>query len=88
MQRVLHFIASFLLCVDNKQVTGIVLSKHSLPLQAHMLGLLSSPSQPLPEVGRHDQHSDLRSKFFKQRQLLVMNVANKDQLTSYFEVGS
>ena len=53
-----------------------------------MLGLLSSPSQPLPSVGKgHDHPSDLRSKLSKQQQLLVMNVANRDELTSYFDVG-
>lgn len=52
-----------------------------------MLGLLSSPSQPLPSVSEgHDLHPDLRPKLSKHRQLLVINVTNRDQLTSYFDV--
>lgn len=55
--------------------------------QAHMLGLLSSPSQSLPSVGKGcNQNPDLRSKLSKHRQLLVINVTNRDQLTSYFDV--
>lgn len=53
-----------------------------------MLGLISSPSQPLPTAGKgFEQPTDLRTKLSKQRQLLVMNVANRDQLTSYFDVS-
>ena len=70
-------------CLDIKLINNLCAS---CP-QAHMLGLLSSPSQPLPSVGEgHDLHPDLRSKLSKHRQLLVINVTNRDQLTSYFDV--
>ena len=53
-----------------------------------MLGLLSSPSQPLPPLGRgKDEGHDLRAKLSKQRQLLVMNVVDRDLLISYFDVS-
>ena len=62
-----------------------------------MLGLLSSPNQSLPSAskamggavgGRGQPAGDLRVKLErKPRQLLVMNVDNRDQLTAYFEVS-
>ena len=57
--------------------------------QAHMLGLLSSPSQPLPPRGKGSEQAghDLRVKLSKQRQLLVMNVMDRDELISYFDVS-
>lgn len=57
--------------------------------QAHVLGLISSPSQPLPSAGQSKTGvgRDLRSQLdVKPRQLLVINVENRDILTSYFEV--
>ena len=54
-----------------------------------MLGLLSSPSQPLPPRGKGSEQAghDLRVKLSKQRQLLVMNVMDRDELISYFDVS-
>ena len=77
--------------VDEK-TCGIIFFP-SLPPQAHQLGLLSSPSQPLPPggggagAGRGRGKSDLRGKLHsKPRQLLVIGAKDRDQLTQYFEV--
>ncbi len=61
-----------------------------------MMGLLSSPSQPLPPTvlaekaaqGRQPSGADLRAKLeSKPRHLLVVNVDDKDKLIAYFEVS-
>ena len=57
-------------------------------MQARMLGILSPTSQqPLPPAARGQGAMDLRSKLdSRPKQLLVMNVEDRDQLTAYFEV--
>lgn len=54
-----------------------------------MLGLISPTSQAFPPMGRGRGQvpADLRAKLdSKPKQLLVMNVENRDELTAYFEV--
>lgn len=53
-----------------------------------MLGLLSPTSQqPLTPAGKGQATMDLRSKLdSRPKQLLVMNVEDREQLTAYFEV--
>jgi len=60
----------------------------ALRQQARMLGLISPTSQAFPPMGRGRGQvpADLRAKLdSKPKQLLVMNVENRDELTAYFE---
>ena len=52
--------------------------------QAHKLGLISSPSQPLPTSVKGRGKAGTGST--KPRQLLVIGVQDKDQMVSFFEV--
>ena len=70
-------------------------------LQAHVLGLISSPSQPLPTATPTTSTSaaggvgsstvqghgegDLRRKL-DHKKILVVNVEDRDKVTEYFEV--
>ena len=58
-------------------------------MQAHKLGLISSPSQLLPTVENVKHKNAVEAKGnppAKPRQLLVMGVKEKDDLIAYIEV--